>query len=225
MSLRVNRKKKQSRARQRARANSLIVTLRTANLAGTANATRFLGNVWDASFQSNSDLFSTDMLFESTLVSTIGGFISNVFDQSMTGLANWASFASIYHQFRVLAFTLEFFPANRYSKTTTSCQPGFGVVDRDDNSGLISLALAAAFSSARMLSLEDPWTDRREYRGSSVPALIWRMETIDEAAWLSTAAPSGTGRGSIKLFFAGLTASTTYGLVTQRVLVQFRGKF
>jgi hypothetical protein len=72
-----------------------------------------------------------------------------------------------------------------------------------------------------MLSLEDPWTDAAEYRGSSVPSLIIRMDGVEEAQWVPVAATSAFL--FIKLFFTGLTASTNYGQYIVRGKLQFRG--
>jgi len=169
-------------------------------------------------------MFTTSLVYSSGLASNAAGIISQVFDQTMTGLTGWAYLGAAYDEFRVLAFQVEYFPNNRYSKTLVTCAPGFGVVDRDSNGALISTAQAIGYSSVRILSLEDPWTDSKEYRGSSVPSLKWNMSSVTDGTFLTTAAPTPSVKAAIKLFFSGLTASTQYGLIVQRVLVQFRGK-
>lgn len=98
--------------------------------------------------------------------------------------------------------------------------PGIGVVDRNDSTPLSAPSIL--YESTRQLSLEDPWSDRSEYRGSSVPALHIRMDGAEEAQWLSTG--STAAELYVKLYFSGLTASTTYGVYYVRALVQFRGQ-
>jgi len=158
------------------------------------------------------------------LASNAGGVINAVYDQTMTTANAWTHLAASYDEFRVLAFQVEFFPNNRYTKVTTLCTPLVGVVDRDSNGALLSFAAGFQYASARMLSLEDPWTDAKEYKGSSVPALKWKMDSVEDAVFLTTAAPTPTIKGAIKLYGQNLTASTTYGIVLQRFIVQFRGR-
>jgi len=142
----------------------------------------------------------------------------------MTGLTGWADYAALYDEYRVLAFQVEYFPTNRYTKATTSCVPGFAVIDRDSNGALTSTSQALGYASCRVMSLEEPWTDATEYRGSSIPALKWNMNGgVEEAGWTTTAAPVSATRGAIKTWFTGETASISYGIVLQRMMVQFRG--
>jgi len=189
-----------------------------------AAAIVYRGPIWDRGAIGNSDCVTTNLIFGMTLNSTAAGLITTVFDQSMTSLADWGNWAGIYDEYRVLGCQLEFFPNNRYSKVAATCTPGFGVVDRDSNGALVSVAQALGYSSVRILSLEDPWTDRKEYRGSSVPSISWRMNSVLDGTFLTTAAPSGATKPTIKLYFSGLSASTGYGFCVQRMLVQFRGK-
>jgi hypothetical protein len=188
-------------------------------------ALAYTGPIWNKQLQEQTDLITTTLVFYSGLISSAAGIIAPVYDQSMTSLTGWSTFAGIYDEFRVLGAQLEFFPANRYSKTTTTCIPGVGVIDRDSNGALASTAQALSYSSVRMLSLEDPWTDLSEYRGSSVPALKYKMSGPKEALWVTTATPTPTTSPTIKIYFAGLSTSTYYGAVVARFLVQFRGKY
>jgi hypothetical protein len=189
-----------------------------------SDAIAYRGPIWAPSAPGNADLITTNLIYGVTLSSTAAGLITTTFDQSMTGLTGWANFSALYDEYRVLGCQVEFFPSNRYSKTATFCAPGFAVVDRDSNGALVSAAEALGYSSCRIMTLEDPWTDSKEYRGSSIPSLSWRMDSVLDAQFVTTAAPSGATKPTIKLYFSGLSASTAYGFVIQRVLVQFRGK-
>jgi hypothetical protein len=172
----------------------------------------------------NADSATVSLINYNNLTSNAGGVFAGVYDQTMTNLAGWSDYAVVFDEFRVLGFQIEFFPVNRYTKVTTTCYPGVGVVDRDSNGALASIGAAFAYSSARVLSLEDPWTDAKEYRGSSVPALKWKMNSVLDGTYITTAAPTPTVKAAIKFYFQNLSASTTYGIVVQRMLVQFRGK-
>jgi len=189
-----------------------------------ATALRYRGPIWDPGAIGNRDIVTANLLFEGTLTSSAGGVISSVYDQSMTGLQGWTQFSQLYDEFRVLGCQLEYFPANRYSRGAIATFPGFGVIDRDSNGALTSTAQAVGYASCRILSLDDPWTDRREFRGSSVPSLSYRMDAVNDGLFITTAAPTPATKPTIKLYITGLTATTNYGIVIQRVLVQFRGK-
>jgi len=184
-------------------------------------ALAYHGPIWTRKFRENRNMVVVDLQAEGFLTSSAGGVLNNVYTSSSATWANFGTWAGLYDEFRVLGMQLEFFPNNRYSKVTTTCTPGFGVVDHADSTPLTSYAAALAYASNRVLSIEDPWTDRSEYRGSSVPSLIIRMDGAEEAQWLPTSSTSSYL--AIKIYFSGLTASTSYGLFLLRGLVQFRG--
>jgi len=142
----------------------------------------------------------------------------------MTNLIGWADYTAIYDRFRVLAMEVEFIPNNRYDKLTTVTTAGVGCIDRDSNSALASLTAGFGNSSARGLSLDDPWTDSHDYVGSKYRAFGWKMDGVcagGEGQWITTATPQPTTMPTIKFYFQNLTASTTYGVIYQRVMVQF----
>jgi len=190
------------------------------NQGPSSVALSYRGPIWDGAYHEQRVTRCHLLFATANLNSTAGGVIATVISSSSVTFSNFAAYANIYDEFRVLGMQLEYFPANRYSKTTTVCMPGIGVVDRNDSTPLSAPSIL--YESTRQLSLEDPWTDRSEYRGSSVPALHIRMEGAEEAQWLSTG--STAAELYVKLYFSGLTASTTYGVYYVRALVQFRGQ-
>jgi hypothetical protein len=178
------------------------------------------GQIWDGRYHEQLVTRCHLLLATAALSSSVGGIINTVVSSSPNTFANWSSYSAIYDEFRVLGMQLEYFPSNRYSKVTTICMPGIGVVDRSDSTTLSSASIL--YESTRQLSLEDPWTDRSEYRGSSVPALKIHMDGAEEGQWLSTTSTAASL--FIKLYFSGLTASSQYGVYYVRALVQFRGQ-
>jgi hypothetical protein len=189
-----------------------------------AASLKYSGPIWDRGALGNRDMVTANLVYQTTQSSNGAGIMTGVFDQTMTGMIGWSYWAGLYDEFRVLGMQLEFFPVNRYSKLTAVCTPGVGVIDRDSNGPLISLANGFGYASCRILSLEDPWADRHFYKGNCEPPITFRMDGVNDATWTTTAAPSGTNKPAIKFYFSGLTASTPYGLFVQRALVQFRGK-
>jgi len=164
----------------------------------------------------------TSQFFEGVFSSTAAGVIANVYTNDPTNTVEWSSISSVFDEFRVLGFDIEYFPLNRYSKTTTVCTPGVGVIDHNTVTALGSLTAGFQHESCRVLSLEDPWTSRKDFAGNKAPPLKWRMAAAEEAVFTST---SGTlSNSSIKFYFSGLTVSTQYGIVLLRFIVQFRGR-
>lgn len=185
------------------------------------NEITYRGPITTAMASQNVDTIVADLWQGQNALSSAASTITNAFSLDPSSATDWSSFASAWHEYRILALELEFFPANRYSKTTTVTRPGYGVIDHADATALVGAPLG--FSSFRILSLEDPWTSRHDYVGSKCPPLTWRMMSMEESDFRPTATPSGT-YGSIKLFFDNLTASTVYGVFVLHYVVQFRGR-
>lgn len=143
--------------------------------------------------------------------SSAAGVINAIYRSDPSAGADWASFTSAYHEYRVLAMRVRYEPSNRYSKTTTICQPLVTVVDHNNGSALGSYAAAYGHQSAKLVTLEDPWVRN------------WRMHDVQEADFIeTTVAP--TQVSGVKLYADSLSVSTTYGMVFITWLVQFRGR-
>lgn len=138
------------------------------------------------------------------------GKIKLSYSDAPSSFPDWSSLAGIFDEYRPLGLRLEYFPDNRYSKTTTICRPLITVVDRDDASTLTSYALAVSYGSAKKRSLEDPF------------AVEIKMNGIEDADFMTTASP--VARNYIKLYADGLSASIEYGMIVLYALLQFRGR-
>lgn len=143
--------------------------------------------------------------------SSAGGVMQEVFSDDLTGFGDISRFQDIYDEMRVLGLQVEYYPNNRYSKTTTICRPVITVVDRNDATVLASYSDACNASSSRVDSLEDPWV--RDCK----------MNGIEDAQFLTTATLTAA-RNFVKIYADGLSASTEYGFVQLKCLVQFRGR-
>lgn len=172
------------------------------------SAQRYIGSAvprW--AFQANhtTEMILTD---NADLASTAGGTIADIFGNAPTGAPNWADTNTVWGEYRTLAMTVEFYPNNRYSKTTTTCVPLAVVVDRRAATALSSYDNATSRESCRLLSLEDPWRQ------------VVKMEGSEESQFVAVSGP--TSSNWIKLYATGLTVSTTYGKIFVKYLVQFR---
>jgi len=188
-------------------------------------STVYRGPVHPRGWQENIRTSMVECVQLVTLASSAGGVINAVFDQTMTGLSGWTSLANIWDEFRVLKMVVEYVPANRYNRAATTTLPGFAVVDRDSNSAITAAATALGYESVRILGLDDPWLPSGQVMGTCYKPVSWAMNSVEDGIFLTSNVPTPTVKPNIKLYFNGLTASTTYGTALLRVLVQFRGKF
>ncbi len=150
------------------------------------------------------------MMTTAFLSSSAGSVINTVFASSPTGCTDWGSFAASWHEYRVLGMRVEYFPNNRYSKSTTTCRPLIVCSDRSNGGTIASYSSAVGHESARKRSLEDPWVEEI------------KMEGAEDAVWTSTA--TSYSALWIKLYADGLSVSTEYGMYIQYIRVQFRGR-
>jgi hypothetical protein len=149
---------------------------------------------------------------ENTLSSSAAGIIANTFPVSNpSGCQNWADYAAVWDQYRVIASRLVYVPSNKYGKTSSSpvCVPGFIVVDRDSSSALTGYSESAGYASNKFVSLEEKFSAE------------WHMATTEEGLFTTTASP--VTDGAFLLFWSGLTVSTEYGRIVTQYRVQFRG--
>jgi len=217
-------KKNKNKGKGKAKVESAsISSIKQASSSSSAGKLMYTGPIMLPKTILQEDVHCENLFFEGTLTSSSTGVINNFYTNDPTNCLEWTTWVLLYEEFRVLAFELEYFPSNRYSKTTTVCIPGVGVVDKTGSGALSSLSNGFSHGSCRVLSLEDPWTSRRDFAGNKAPSFTWRMSSAEEALFTNTS--TTLSNGAIKLFFANLSNSTQYGIILLRFLVQFRGRF
>lgn len=176
----------------------------------SANVTIYKGPIIDPQDRQESDMIETVLSFTDVLDSNGAGAILDVIGNDPAASGDFSSFSNIYDEYRVLGERLEFFPYNRYSKTTTTCVPIIVVKDRNDSLALASYSAALQYSSAVKRSLEDPWVEQMKMNG------------IEDAGFVNTASTSANRW--YKFYGDGLTTSTNYGRYFFYLRVQFRGR-
>lgn len=145
------------------------------------------------------------------LTSSAGGVINLVASNDPSVYNDWSSLQPIWDEYRVLGFKWIFMPYNKYNRpSTTVVGPVYIVVDRDDATALTTEALAMNFESVKQKYLGDRIT------------MEAKMAGLNDGKFITTASPVATCW--IKMYSAGLTASTDYGKYTMQALVQFRGR-
>lgn len=182
------------------------------NVSVPPDALVYYGPVVSQAAKQELDIVETNINFTGAISSDAGGLIDSSYsdDPSSYGVGDWTNFAGDWHEYRSLGIKVEFFPYNRYSKTTTVCTPFIVVGDRAVAGTLGSYQAAMDHASATKHSIEDPWTKEIRMNGS------------EEAQWKSTASPVATKW--IKFFSTGLSVSTAYGRFFVYNLIQGRGR-
>lgn len=179
----------------------------------SANAQTYHGPIVSRNMREAEELVSIPLIFTGTVSSTAGAVIDAYYssDPASYGLTDWTNLSGLYGECRTLGLRVEFYPNNRYSKTTVNCTPLMVLVDRDTpTAALGSYQTAASHESARVLSLEDPWKEEA------------RMQNAEESQFQSV---SGTTPFySIKFYADSLSVSTTYGRMFVHLVIQFRGR-
>jgi hypothetical protein len=172
-------------------------------------ATVYRGPIVTSQDKAQQDLHTVLLRYSADLSSDVAGRIAVVIGNSPTLYSGWASWATLYDEYRVLGMELKFYPQNRYSKTTTITRPIFLVTDQDDVSALTSYIDAEAYASCREHTLDDPFTHTAKMAG------------VENAVYTTTGTTVNTF--CIKMWSDGLSTSTTYGLLISTIRVQFRG--
>lgn len=142
---------------------------------------------------------------------TMAGVMNASYGSQPDFAPKWSSFSALWEEFRVLGWKVHYVPSNRYTRGTVYTAPIVGVVDRKDAAPLSSYAEASGYESARILSLDTPWT------------VEVKMQNAEEAQFMPTDSPSS--HTYIKFYGDVLSSSTKYGKVFISYLVQFRGVY
>ncbi len=149
------------------------------------------------------------MSYTYVLASTAGGVINDVLSNDPSTFGDWSGLSAAFDEFRVLSMTVQYYPWNRYSKSTTVTKPVFGVYDRSDGTALTTVGNAVNFEDWYWAPLDDPWTHTFNC-----------MAGIEDAGF--TAVASVAARGWFKLYQSGLTVSQDYGDLVATIRIQWR---
>jgi hypothetical protein len=173
-----------------------------------ATASKYMGPVVTGLGLEGDDLHTQTFSVALDLASDGSGVIANVIGDAPTAASDWASAVALYKEYRVLAHEVRFYPQNRYSKSTTVTRPIAVVIDRSDSSSLTSYLTAAVYTSHKIKSTDDPFSE------------TCHMVGINEASFSLTSSPTITKW--IKFWSSGNSFSTTYGIYVVSYRVQFR---
>ncbi len=176
------------------------------------NSLSYNGPIVTKDQKGETDCITLPLNFTGVLTSTAGGVIDSSYsnDPNSYSLTDWTNLIGLYHEYRVLGVRMEYFPNNRYSKSTTTVTPMIICIDRESAGTLGSYQAAMSHSSAKKVSLEDPFS------------IEFKMQGAEESQFNSTGSTSANTW--IKFYADGLSVSTQYGRAFVYLLVQMRGR-
>lgn len=157
-------------------------------------------------------LSSLQLVWDLALTSTAGGIIDTVIGDTPNQSPDWTNVAATFAEYRILAMQIHFTP-NVFGATeaSTNYAPLYIVWSADSSAtALTSYAGASNYDKSTQHALNQPWTRHH------------RMSGVEEGEFVATS--SNILDYTFKLFATGLTVSKTYGRLTTKWLVQFRGR-
>ncbi len=161
--------------------------------------------------EKQEDLITVPLYAFDAFTANGSGVIAKSYGNSPNAADAWASYVTVYEEFRVLAFRTEYRPTSWIGGSTQTYKGVIsGCLDRNDATLLTSNASATRFSSYEIYDPNQPFEAMMAMSGS------------DDAAFQSTSSPSSNQW--IKYYNSGNTASQTVGAVKVTYLVQFRGR-
>lgn len=175
------------------------------------NAVVYRGPIAPRGGRSQNSTFEIVLTNVTSVDSTAAGSIVNVFGNSLGAFHQSGNFTPIFGEWRVLGVKYTYTPSYMNLPGTLVFAPMAVVVDRNSSSAFTIFNNAADFDSYFPGNPGTPFTR------------TVRMSNPIEADYITTATTT-TARWWLKLYASGLTASTTYGYMTTRALIQFRGR-
>lgn len=135
------------------------------------------------------------------------------FNSLATSTTEWAGYAALYDEFRVLAFESKWCPHYGWGNTSVNHGSGLWITSHQ------STTIAPFTSLNQMLEYSD-WTEFHTGKNSTIS---WKMAATEEAQFQGTASPVSVGQivGFIPI---ATTSSIPYGNIYASWRIQFRGR-
>jgi hypothetical protein len=162
----------------------------------------------------NQDTLTVEISNVFSLTSSSGGIIASVIGNNLASFLDTTSLQTLWDEWRVLSMLAIYYPnvqsAVGYSGTTPlTYSVCYGIVDNDNSTPLPSAAAAVDYASVTPFALNER------------SKLAWKMSGSEDSLFINN---NGTSTSWFKYYCSGLTASTNYGQVIVKCLVQFRGR-
>jgi hypothetical protein len=154
---------------------------------------------------------------ESSLTSSAGGTILAAISMDPSASADFAEFAAVYDEFRVLGAQLNLVA---YQPNSTTINGGIVAIAYDNDSS----AAPTAFTNVRQYGTSSVFSAILKHdQGKPYTVTYWRPTTGVAPLWIDCAVPAGS-LGSIQIAVSGLTINTQYWLYAIDYFIEFRGR-
>jgi hypothetical protein len=166
-----------------------------------------------SSFLSPNKIYKFRLTVVVGSTSSAAGLVNDALSLNPSGYDDWSTISTMFDEFRVVAGKLHYVPNNRYSKVSTITSPAVMFFDNDSSTpGLTTIAQCYQYRVSSCGSLDDPQT------------LSWKRPGITPSAYWTDVGSPANSVGSVSMFSAGNTASTTYGLYFAEIMVEARSR-
>jgi len=152
-----------------------------------------------------------------TISSNVVGVITQTLNFRPDSAADWASFAALYDEFRVVAVRLSLIP---YQQGTVTAINGLVAVTFDDNENGALTSVNEALDSETCRIVPSIWYGN-SLRTEQISYARPSAGKNTDIPWQQTAAPA-TCLGSVKMYSTALSTSVVYFTYAMEYFVQFR---
>lgn len=146
---------------------------------------------------------------------TTGGMYYATNNLGVTSASDWANMSATFDEYRVLGFELDYLPNAPEGNSTFAHSAGFKFVTHSADA-YVNPSIDVCVQHA----------DWKPVHTGDYFNCVWKMAGVEEAMFISTAAPSTQVLGSIfaTFPFATTASSSVYGIFVNTWVVQFRGR-
>lgn len=127
---------------------------------------------------------------------------------------DWPSYANTYSEYRILGFELDYLP--HYPGGNSAVIQGAGMG--------ITIHSSEVIAPGATLDQFCQHADWKSFYTSTEFNMQWKMSSVEEAVFESTASPPSVSKGSIGILAPSATTGGAYGYYVVTYLVQFRDR-
>jgi hypothetical protein len=145
---------------------------------------------------------------------SVGAIYNRINSPGLQSTTEWASFAGLYQEYRVLGIEMKYVPY--YNGTfNTTVTPATGAVN------VVHTPLTVNPADLDEVINFVTW---KPFRTSTSMTCHWKMFGVEEATFSRVADVNSVNHGGIQYFIPGATGETSYGQVFVTYLVEFRAR-
>lgn len=179
----------------------------------SSNSTKYTGAIVIRPKVGEVTVATTNLTLVTTFTTNGSGDAFAVYStDQVTSVPEWSTWASLYREYRVLGMEATYMPRATAEYPATGVQIGYGATYiQHGTSGAVSSTTAAVENATYQ-----PWSVGKWARRT------WHMTSVDEANFITTATYANFG--GVGFCAEAAQASSAFGTVYVRYLVQFRGR-